>query len=616
MGCIRRFGGKLGQKLALAPREILRRLDNELHEQVARIACTQHRHALAAQPQLSPRLGAFRHADPGLGSIERPDIEFAAKRGLHHRDRDAAIKVCAVALEERVRLYGEENIDAPRRTAAHPRLALAGQADAGAVLDAGGNVDRQRTLPRHAAGAGAFVARVFNRLPAAVTGGAGALDGEETLLRPHTPMSAAGLAGRGPRAGARPGAGAGFASDRSRHANSRGLAVKRLFERDLEVIAQVSAALSARGLTAASPAHHIAEQIIEDVGHRLCKAVAHAALIEGGVTVAVVSRALLGVRQMLIGFVQFLEPRLGLLVAGVPVGMTLHRRLAEGGLQFGLRRRFGDAQSFVEIALGHRSARPESMHASNLLVPRRLLAGRPACPRPHLPPPLRRPLSSRPATPARPALFVHGFFLSSSTSRNSASMTSSLACAPVSAPPWPGAPLACWALYVASPSFICACIRSLVRALIASTSSPCNAVRREATADSMALRSDWATLSPYSFSAFSASCASDSPWFLASTISRRFLSSAAWASASFTIRLMSASLKPPDAWMRICCSLLVALSLAVTLTMPLASMSNVTSICGTPRGAPGIPTRSNWPSALLSAAISRSPWKTRMVTAV
>ena len=50
--------------------------------------------------------------------------------------------------------------------------------------------------------------------------------------------------------------------------------------------------------------------------------------------------------------------------------------------------------------------------------------------------------------------------------------------------------------------------------------------------------------------------------------------------------------------------------------MPLASMSNVTSICGTPRGAGGMPVRSNLPSSLLSAAISRSPWKTLMVTAV
>ena len=67
--------------------------------------------------------------------------------------------------------------------------------------------------------------------------------------------------------------------------------------------------------------------------------------------------------------------------------------------------------------------------------------------------------------------------------------------------------------------------------------------------------------------------------------------------------------------MRIDCSLAVALSLADTCTMPLASMSKVTSICGMPRGAGGMPTRSNWPSSLLSAAISRSPWETRMVTA-
>ena len=49
--------------------------------------------------------------------------------------------------------------------------------------------------------------------------------------------------------------------------------------------------------------------------------------------------------------------------------------------------------------------------------------------------------------------------------------------------------------------------------------------------------------------------------------------------------------------------------------MPLASMSKVTSICGTPRGAGGICSRLNWPSSLLSAAISRSPWNTRIVTA-
>ena len=47
------------------------------------------------------------------------------------------------------------------------------------------------------------------------------------------------------------------------------------------------------------------------------------------------------------------------------------------------------------------------------------------------------------------------------------------------------------------------------------------------------------------------------------------------------------------------CSLPVAGSLADTCTMPLASMSKVTSICGTPRGAGGRSTSWNLPSVLL-----------------
>ncbi len=38
-------------------------------------------------------------------------------------------------------------------------------------------------------------------------------------------------------------------------------------------------------------------------------------------------------------------------------------------------------------------------------------------------------------------------------------------------------------------------------------------------------------------------------------------------------------------------------------------MSNVTSICGIPRGAGGMPSRWNLPSVRLSMAIGRSPWR-------
>ena len=58
----------------------------------------------------------------------------------------------------------------------------------------------------------------------------------------------------------------------------------------------------------------------------------------------------------------------------------------------------------------------------------------------------------------------------------------------------------------------------------------------------------------------------------------------------------------------------VVLSSADTFRMPLASMSKMTLIWGTPRGAGGIPDSSNLPSRLLSLVRDRSPSKTWMST--
>ena len=56
--------------------------------------------------------------------------------------------------------------------------------------------------------------------------------------------------------------------------------------------------------------------------------------------------------------------------------------------------------------------------------------------------------------------------------------------------------------------------------------------------------------------------------------------------------------------------------MADTFTMPLASMSKVTSICGTPRRAGAMPSRWKRPRVLLYWAISRSPWSTWTSTEV
>jgi len=58
----------------------------------------------------------------------------------------------------------------------------------------------------------------------------------------------------------------------------------------------------------------------------------------------------------------------------------------------------------------------------------------------------------------------------------------------------------------------------------------------------------------------------------------------------------------------------VPLSTAETLRIPLASISKVTSIYGTPLGAGGMPSRLNFPSSWLSLVIFLSPSKTWMFT--
>ena len=99
-----------------------------------------------------------------------------------------------------------------------------------------------------------------------------------------------------------------------------------------------------------------------------------------------------------------------------------------------------------------------------------------------------------------------------------------------------------------------------------------------------------------------------------SASSRRLRSSSACASASRTIRSMSSLASEDWPVIVIDCSLPVALSWADTCTMPLASMSKVTSIWGIPRGAGGRSTSWNLPSVLLYIAISRSPWSTWIST--
>src|SRR3546814_16533801 len=79
----------------------------------------------------------------------------------------------------------DEDVEIARRRAARARLAFARQADARALVDPGGDIDRQRQGSVYAALAAAVAARIGVRLARAAASREGAFDHEEALLRAH-----------------------------------------------------------------------------------------------------------------------------------------------------------------------------------------------------------------------------------------------------------------------------------------------------------------------------------------------------------------------------------------------------------------------------------------------
>src|ERR1700726_866192 len=91
------------------------------------------------------------------------------------------MQIGAVALKERMRREREKNIEVAGRPAPDPGLAFAREPDAGAVLDAGRDVDRQHALARDPPGPGAGRTRAVDHLSAALAGRTGPLQREKSL---------------------------------------------------------------------------------------------------------------------------------------------------------------------------------------------------------------------------------------------------------------------------------------------------------------------------------------------------------------------------------------------------------------------------------------------------
>src|ERR1700719_849654 len=192
MRLCRRQHFEFGEEFALPLGETLRRFNRYLDIKIAGVTRSQHRHALVFQFELFAGLSAFWDFDLSRDAIERMNADFRAERRLDHRDRNAAEKIGAVALEKRMRLRRHEDVKIARRTALGPCLAFAAETNPRPVLDARRNIDRKAAFAGDAARAAAGLAWIVDDFAAPMAMRTGPFDREEALLRTHPPVPAAG----------------------------------------------------------------------------------------------------------------------------------------------------------------------------------------------------------------------------------------------------------------------------------------------------------------------------------------------------------------------------------------------------------------------------------------
>src|SRR5690606_21092816 len=209
--------GQLLQQLALPVVELGGHGDVEVHDEVTAPGAAQAGDAEPGQGDRLVRLGTRRQVDLDR-PVERLQGEGRAERGGGHRDLDGAVQVVTAATERLVRPDDHLDVEVAGRTATRADLTLAAQLDAGAGVDAGGNLDGQLAAGPDPAVPGAVEARVLDDLAVAAAGAAGARGHDLAEERPlhllHLAAPAADAAGAHAGAGLGAGAVAGGAAHR------------------------------------------------------------------------------------------------------------------------------------------------------------------------------------------------------------------------------------------------------------------------------------------------------------------------------------------------------------------------------------------------------------------
>src|SRR4051794_8602478 len=205
---------------------------------------------LVPQPEHLARLRLRRYAQLRL-TIERRNLDLATERGSREAHRHFAMQIGAVAREDRMCLEIDDHVEVARRTAVRAGFALARQADPIVLVDAGGNLHRERLVLLDASCTLARRAWLGNHLARSATLRTRLLNREETLRHTHFAAALACRARLRLRAGLRAAAVTRFAFLERRNADLDLGTARRVFQRKLEVVSQVGAAVHAIAAPAA-----------------------------------------------------------------------------------------------------------------------------------------------------------------------------------------------------------------------------------------------------------------------------------------------------------------------------------------------------------------------------
>ena len=242
------------------------------------------------------------------------------------------MEIVLFANEDRVFFHAEHYVEIARRTAVGSVLPFTGETQAGTGVNTGRDIDLQLSFRPEIAVAAALLARTADDLPAAAALAAGSAHRQETLLENHLAAAMAHRAGDDAVFGFGAIAIATAALLEPGNLDVGGHAVHGVFEIDLEIVANVFAALGpiappARRLPPKrspnpkkSPRMSLKSWNADGSNPRPRRA-GYALMAE-----PVIGRALLRITQDTICFGGFLELLFGLAISGIAIRMVLQRK--------------------------------------------------------------------------------------------------------------------------------------------------------------------------------------------------------------------------------------------------------------------------------------------------